>query len=61
MPTASPISWRDEAMNDALRGFNNDEKMNALLHAVRRHRPEYATLTLWPDRRPLMRFLRKHT
>lgn len=52
-------SWRDEAMNEALRGFDNQENVDALLHAVRTHRPDAATLILWPNRARLLRFLRE--
>ena len=52
-------SWRDNAINDALRGFDNEEHVDALLQAIRVHRPDAATLTLWPDRQQLFRFLRE--
>lgn len=49
--------WRERAMDEALRGFNYDEHADALLQAVRRARPQWATLTLWPDRERLFTFL----
>jgi len=63
-PTATPdvdhvYSWRDGAINDALRGFDNEEHVDALLQAIRVHRPDAATLLLWPDRLQLLRFLRE--
>jgi AAA+ superfamily predicted ATPase len=51
------LSWRDEIMNEALRGFDYDEHGDALIHALRTRRPECATLSLWPDRVMFTRFL----
>ncbi|BDI29146.1 hypothetical protein CCAX7_11970 [Capsulimonas corticalis] len=53
------LSWRDEIMNEALRGFDYDEHGDALIHALRMRRPEFATLSMWPDRTMFMRFLDK--
>jgi len=55
---AHVYSWRDNAINDALRGFDNAENLDALLQAIRTNRPECATMIVWPDRHQLMRFLR---
>jgi hypothetical protein len=52
-------SWRDSAINEALRGFDNNEHIDALLQSIRVHRPDAATLVLWPDRLQLLRFLRE--
>jgi AAA+ superfamily predicted ATPase len=52
-------SWRDDAINAALRGFDNNDNVNALLEAIRVHRPDCSTVTVWPDRLRFMRFLRE--
>ncbi len=50
-------NWRDAAMNEALRGFDNAENRDALLHAIRQYRTAGAMLVIWPERRRLMDFL----
>jgi AAA+ superfamily predicted ATPase len=37
------------------------KRLDALLLAIRRCQPNYATVTLWPERRQLMRFLQQET
>lgn len=57
-----PEDWRDRALNEALHaGRYYDENLDALLVAIRRCLPSHATITLWPDRRQLMRFLEQET
>ena len=58
---AHGADWRQEAMNETLRGFGYAEYLDALLREIRRARPEAATLILWPDRQQLLRFLREKT
>lgn len=52
-------SWRDNALNESLRGFYNAEHIDALLAAIRAHKTDAATIVLWPDRLRLFRFLRE--
>ena len=54
------IAWRDAAINEALRGFNNDEGLDALVHAIRAHRPEAAMQIVWVERQQMLRFLQAH-
>ena len=57
--TETTRGWRDEAMNFALRGFDNTEYRDALLYEIRRNRPEGAALVIWPDRNRVAAFLRE--
>jgi hypothetical protein len=59
--TARDADWRHEAMNEALRGFDNDEQDDALLREIRRALPAYAAEKIWPDRARLMQFLQEET
>src|SRR5688572_5998015 len=57
-----PEDWRDRVLNEALHaGRYYDESLDALLLAIRRCQPDHATITLWPERRQLMRFLEQET
>jgi AAA+ superfamily predicted ATPase len=57
-----PDDWRDRVLNEALHaGRYYDENLDALLLAMRRSQPHNATITLWPERRQLMRFLQQET
>lgn len=56
--TTQNINWRDDAVNEALRGFDNAEYREALLREIRLARPDAATLLFSPDRLRLMDFLR---
>lgn len=50
--------WRDRAIDEALRReASRGRGEEALLRQIRRHRPGHATLSLYPDRLQLMRFL----
>ncbi len=50
--------WRDQATQAALAAeAQMGEGKDALLRQIRRHRPDCATLLLWPDRLRLLRFL----
>lgn len=53
------LSWREEAMNDALRGFYNGEYADALLYAIRRYNPDLATLQIQPNSERLQMFLKE--
>jgi AAA+ superfamily predicted ATPase len=62
LPGELPGDWRDRALNEALHATRYyDESVDALLLAIRRCRPDRATVTLWPERRQLMRFLQQET
>lgn len=52
-------NWRDQAINEAL-GPGSYDGLEVLLREVRRNQPGSATLTLWPDRKQLLRFLNEH-
>lgn len=53
-----PKDWRDRVLNEALHaGRYYSENVDALLLEIRRYQPTHATVTVWPDRRQLMRFL----
>lgn len=57
-----PEDWRDRVLNEVLHaGRYYDESLDALLLAIRRCQPTHATITLWPDRSQLMRFLKQET
>ncbi len=48
-------------MNEALRGFDYGENLDALLSAIRRNNPCAGTLMVNPDRISLLRFLQEKT
>lgn len=57
-----PEDWRDHVLNESLHaGRYYNENVDALLLEIRRCQPTHATVTLWPDRRQLMRFLHNET
>lgn len=54
-------NWRDGALNAALRAESmSGESEDALLAAIRRHRPHRATALIWVDRTQLLRFAEMH-
>jgi AAA+ superfamily predicted ATPase len=62
MKTEDKHNWREHALGEALRAESvNGDSCSALLGEIRRERIGYATFTLWPERRQLLRFLQEHT
>lgn len=53
-----PADWRERALNASLHGFHYGENVDALLQAIRAHRPGAATLLVEPSRQRLLTFLR---
>jgi AAA+ superfamily predicted ATPase len=50
-------NWRDDAIAECLRGFHNAENLDALIHAIREHRPDGVIQKLWLDGHQALRFL----
>ena len=59
--TEKNAQWRHDAVNEALRGFDNDEQDDALLREVRRYLPGCATEKIWPNRARLLCFFQEET
>jgi AAA+ superfamily predicted ATPase len=53
----SERNWRDEAMNEALRGFDNEKHTDAVIGAIRRLAPTLSTHEVWAQREQTMLFL----
>lgn len=53
----SERNWRDDAMNESLRGFDNEEHVDAVIGAIRRLAPGLSTHQVWPPREQTMLFL----
>ena len=51
--------WREHALDEALRGFDNAECLDALLAQIRHHLPGWSALLIDPDRKQLLRFLQQ--
>jgi len=58
----SPLerTWRDEVMDESLRGFGYEKNQEALLFGIRRAQPQLHTHLIWANRGRILDFLREH-
>ena len=50
-------TWRDEALDESLRGFSYQENVEALVVAVRRQQPALSSVLAWVERERVVHFL----
>lgn len=51
-------TWRDDAIDESLRGFNNEQALDGALLQVHQCQPALSVFAFWPERAQTLEFLR---